>query len=568
MRRIGKFEVISEAYNYEVDLKQLNIGVNDLKHHFIKLNSNRHIEYVIDKTCDHAGGRLILKKDKAVCPMHGWHLDMERLIYNDSHICKQPSDFKFIDQEKIVLEDTLQHLKNPFFKADKKGKVSMRWLNHAAILIECNGVSLVTDPWLFGPAFMTGWWLDEPSTEDAVSLIKAADYIYLSHNHPDHLHPETLSLIAKDKPIIVADFHTKSTEKYIRALGFKNIIALGFNEIHEIGRGFQISVLKSGDFRDDSGLYVNANNNQILLTVDCNFLNAHTLPKGIDLLLTSFASGATGFPLCYKNYSPEDKRKIQLRNIRSTKAKVVNYIKATEPKYYLPYAGMFKEYSKRDAYIKEHNEKNRVQDYKSIAESMGVEFVLPNKLYYLRFDEGKLTHQPIDVQLMKVDDTDYYIETYKKEYIYSGEKIIDYLKASNYFGDQIVQIIPTDDSYNSIVNDIVYADFKQQMFEVIPEEEIVDQLDGLRVMKLYIRAEIMACVVENKLPWEDFSIGFQMRVERYPNTYESDLWYHFTNVYINSEHFRYSAYCGACTKIEQNPIWNVSRQLKKQNDNV
>ena len=72
----------------------------------------------------------------------------------------------------------------------------------------------------------------------------------------------------------------------------------------------------------------------------------------------------------------------------------------------------------------------------------------------------------------------------------------------------------------------------------------------MRVMQLRVRKEIMACIIENKLPWEDFSIGFQMRVKRSPNEYASYFWYHFTNEYINTQHFRYSAYCGACTVIE------------------
>ena len=126
---------------------------------------------------------------------------------------------------------------------------------------------------------MTGWWLNEPSTLDSIELLKEVDYIYISHNHPDHLHPETLHLVSKDKKIIVGDFETKSTEKYLRALGFTNIISLGFNDIYDIVPNFQISILKSGDFRDDSGIYFNLNGYQVLLTVDCNFLNSNILPQ-------------------------------------------------------------------------------------------------------------------------------------------------------------------------------------------------------------------------------------------------------------------------------------------------
>jgi len=75
------------------------------------------------------------------------------------------------------------------------------------------------------------------------------------------------------------------------------------------------------------------------------------------------------------------------------------------------------------------------------------------------------------------------------------------------------------------------------------------------VSSMYVRSEIIMCVIENSLPWEDLSIGFQMRVNRTPNTYESKFWYHFTNEYIAKANFRYSSFCGACTVINQNPIW-------------
>jgi CMP-N-acetylneuraminate monooxygenase len=39
-------------------------------------------------------------------------------------------------------------------------------------------------------------------------------------------------------------------------------------------------------------------------------------------------------------------------------------------------------------------------------------------------------------------------------------------------------------------------------------------------------------VVANGLPWEDLSIGFQCRVDRAPDVYNSDFWFHFTNVHI------------------------------------
>lgn len=88
MRILGKFEVEYQKTKLEIDFDSLCIGINNLKDYIIKVGYNNEILYVIDKTCDHAGGKLIVKGNKAVCPMHNWHLNLESLKYNDSHSCK------------------------------------------------------------------------------------------------------------------------------------------------------------------------------------------------------------------------------------------------------------------------------------------------------------------------------------------------------------------------------------------------------------------------------------------------------------------------------------------------
>ena len=74
-------------------------------------------------------------------------------------------------------------------------------------------------------------------------------------------------------------------------------------------------------------------------------------------------------------------------------------------------------------------------------------------------------------------------------------------------------------------------------------------------MILKVRSESLMCLVLNYLPWEDISIGFQCRINRFPDIYESKFWYFFTNVYVNKENIRYSSYCGSCSIIDQNKTW-------------
>jgi CMP-N-acetylneuraminate monooxygenase len=225
---------------------------------------------------------------------------------------------------------------------------------------------------------------------------------------------------------------------------------------------------------------------------------------------------------------------------------------------------MFKEYAKRDMFIKNNNEKNSPNDYEQICDSLNINYIEPVKNKIIQFKDGLINYRKIEVTYLQKEDNLYYINKYKEDYLYNSSNIISYLKNSKFHNNQILQIIPTNDSFDEIIDEVVFADFKNQIFKTIRQNDITDNKEGFNVMKLFVRREIIACVIENKLPWEDFSIGFQMRVERSPNQYESDFWYHFTNVYINSEHFRYSSYCGSCSIINQNPIWIPCGTLKNK----
>lgn len=552
MKSLGVFETKSDLVNTIIDINNLNIGINSIKNHFVVLDEEKQVIQVVDKICDHAGGKLILKGDYAVCPMHGWSLDLRTMKYQDSHTVKQSVDY-FIDNCKLVIPDKECYLVNPFKSDLSEAEVEFRFLNHAALSITYKEITLVTDPWLFGPAFMTGWWLDHPSAEDSIKILKNADFVFISHNHPDHLHSETLELLDKDKKFIVGDFNSKSTEKYLRSLGFNNIDSFEFGVIYQIKENFQFSIFKSGDFRDDSGLYLNIGGVEILLTVDANILNSLKLPRNIDLLLTSFAGGASGFPLCFDNYDFIQKSSVIERNKSAIKASVAAYLRTTLPKFYMPYAGMFKEKAHRDSFIRENNLKNSVYDYKKMANQYGSNFVDPKRNLCYTLTKNSLITKEINISYLPEDDINFYLDICKKSFKYESDLIMKYMSNSGYHAKQLLYILPVDDDFTKVVNDIIFCNFNTQEFKVALESDIVLEVPDFRVMKLYVRQEIFASIVVNRLPWEDFSIGFQMRLLRSPNSYESEFWYHFTNVYIDPKNYKYSDNCGSCNLVNQNP---------------
>ena len=78
--------------------------------------------------------------------------------------------------------------------------------------------------WAIGPTFYNGWWLKNKKThEDWIYELNNSDFIYISHNHPDHLNAQTLSKLNKDKKILVPNFLSDSTYLFLKEEGFKNI---------------------------------------------------------------------------------------------------------------------------------------------------------------------------------------------------------------------------------------------------------------------------------------------------------------------------------------------------------
>ena len=67
--------------------------------------------------------------------------------------------------------------------------------------------------------------------------------------------------------------------------------------------------MKSGDFREDSGIYFSIGELTCLFDVDANSINFNKLPN-VDVYASSFAGGASGYPLMFDNYTEKEQSKI------------------------------------------------------------------------------------------------------------------------------------------------------------------------------------------------------------------------------------------------------------------
>lgn len=94
-------------------------------------------------------------------------------------------------------------------------------LGQASLLICTPTIRLLCDPWFVGSAHL-GSWLPWPSSPELVEqqlrLARQATHIFLSHNHEDHAHGETLRLIGP-KPIILGNFAHEGLRRFAHEHG-------------------------------------------------------------------------------------------------------------------------------------------------------------------------------------------------------------------------------------------------------------------------------------------------------------------------------------------------------------
>lgn len=221
--------------------------------------------------------------------------------------------------------------------------MKVTFIGHACILVESQGKHLLMDPWLVDPTYHGTWWHYPPLVHKPQDLPKL-DYIYISHEHPDHFDPPTLQQLNKDAKIIIGNFRKKRFRDRIRACGYEDIVELDFaQEFACPGSDLRLRLVAPDRPWDDSAMLVKANGTTVFNVNDCH-LDDQTLARigeeeKIDLAFLTF-TGASQYPGCF-DY-PEE---VKIQRWRASKMahleEFANWAKLVRAKSAVPAAGNF-----------------------------------------------------------------------------------------------------------------------------------------------------------------------------------------------------------------------------------
>eukprot|EP01084_Bolivina_argentea_P027936 51931_1 len=476
--------------------------------------------------CNHQGGIFVEDiEDSNIlkCSRHGWKLNPKNMKYvNPCNEIQQ--QYRIVsEQNGYSIYDLieLQSICKPWLPLRMKQKLdanelTLTFYSHACMKIKCGDFIIFTDPWLMGPAFMKGWWLLFEPPKNWLHDLSKADLIYISHNHSDHLNIPTLQELSKNYSnnnikIIVGDLKVPIFDNYCLKqtnINRKNINTVPLGIWKDINKDLRIMILPDGLWQDiDTCLLIDYKGWLVLFSVDCVRPNNFNLPI-TDVMLSSFARGASGFPSTHYGGKYTNKWKINFVNQDKKKMLlgVKDILKITKSKIYIPYAGYFIEAESK--FIQTFNQHNTFNDVFKHVQSWNKDVFVWKPL------PGKI----LDISNKKTIDS--YCE---KKYIKEKWDIDTYK-------NEIYQYVNFEcfNSINGLDSDEVHV---INSFYVDYNNITVSYDKPKRNSKYFMETKVdIGCfrkTLYEGLNWDGLYIGFQMRVNRIPDIYHKKFWQHF-----------------------------------------
>lgn len=217
------------------------------------------------------------------------------------------------------------------------------YYGQACTLIDAGGLKVVTDPWLTEGAYFGTWFHTHLLADVGVSpetFPKDVDYIFLSHEHQDHLDPVALKQFPANVPILICRFPTRKFYSYLRTLGFTNIREVEPGMPLKLENGVCVTIFRTVEYTNDSAILIEHDGVRVFNETDCKlaYSDLHRLGAlGIDIGFYMF-SGANWYPMMY-DYPNDVMRRVVQRRRASLLRGLVQRVKVTKPRVAVPAAG-------------------------------------------------------------------------------------------------------------------------------------------------------------------------------------------------------------------------------------
>jgi UDP-MurNAc hydroxylase len=217
------------------------------------------------------------------------------------------------------------------------------YYGQACTLVEAGGLKILTDPWLTEGAYQGTWFHTHVLADAGVTpqtFPKDIDYLFLSHEHQDHLDVATLKHFSAQTPILICRYPSAKFRDYVKSLGFTNIREFSSGECIDLGDGVTATIFNTVEYTNDSAILIEHDGVRLFNETDCK-LSYSDLQKignlGIDIGFYMF-SGANWYPMMY-DYPADSMVELIRRRRKALLHSFVQRVKLTKPRVAVPAAG-------------------------------------------------------------------------------------------------------------------------------------------------------------------------------------------------------------------------------------
>jgi len=475
---------------------------------------------LLSNVCPHQGGAVYDKGTCFECPLHGWQFD--RLT---GRCLNAPSRslamIPVVQDEQGVL---FAHLPGPVHvdrvahgARSAKAGLTMALHSHACLEISYNGYTLLTDPWLDGPAFL-GAWMPSPAPDTNGADLRP-DAILITHEHSDHFHEPTLRHFDRRTPVFVPDFPNERLPRRLAALGFTDVHRLRFGEPTRLRKGWSLTTFEPASYWNDAFVLVDVDGFRIFDINDAG-VNARIAKMAgpVDVLAVQFSAGASGYPWTWAHLSDDEKVEISRKACDGKLQLIREATKLYGASAVLPFASHFSLWHPSHRSYASLMKRNTLADVKATLADTDVDVIdlLPGDAW----DVGKgVIRRGPDKAGREADTT----AAIPRDEALTRNELAAYLRRLNEvpeiaFCEDVVVRMQAESASNPAASiDLSFTVINGRL-------SVLDGACDAPNLRITLPLAVAAAVVRQELSWDEAFIGYWCRFDRRPNVYHSGFW--------------------------------------------
>jgi len=494
---------------------------------------------IFSSECPHQGGVVEVTDEECLrCPRHQWEFDPETgdstTVPNESL-----STYELNQRDGYLYADLPQVNTRLDFNVseDKSQLPRIDLLSHATLSIEYNGFKLVTDPWLDGPAFLDAWTQFPPPTCDINNITSETDAIWITHEHPDHLHPRTLDHFPNETPVYVPELNYRRLSTRLHDIGFENVHSLPTDTPYELTDDVEAVCFESNSTWNDSILALNCGGFKILNFNDAgvNWKVNRAIPDA-DMIAAGFAFGASGYPITWEHLDVEQKKEMITRRNEGCLEQCEQLVEMFDADYLLPFAKFFELVQPDHKPYRELLEKNRPSDVSGHLNDHNVTVLdlLPGEAWYGQGDRV----------IRRTNREQFFDEEFKEQYLLetfeSQDPIVNdpveltHDELATYFEslgrselaskieDFALTLSLTGENYD--LHSLLRIRDGDVDYRPTDEPVSIGSLEAENHVTMSCPVELAQYVIRNDRSWDEIHIGYWCNFDRHPDEYNLEFW--------------------------------------------